>query len=139
MCDISLIKEVENGDERDLKTLRLAFGQLMRTVNAIRDRMQEVSDHMQKLPTLAQVNEVVETGLSIHIKTCDAARDDKEEKEKEHDKLKLLGGKFGLEAEGKPGRVVGLFVGLGLLVVSLLVVLVAKGHILDWLKSLATP
>lgn len=130
MCDVALIQEIEEGTGGDSKTLRRAIGQIMRTVNAIRD-------NMQKLPTVEQVNKIVETGLSIHIKSCDAARNDKQEKEQEHNRLKLLGGKFGLEAEGKPGVLVGLFVGLGVGVGGLLLLLMAKAHVWAWIKSLA--
>lgn len=129
MCDVALIQEIEEGTGGDSKTLRRAIGQIMRTVNAIRD-------NMQKQPTVEQVNKIVETGLSIHIKSCDAARDDKQEKEQEHNRLKLLGGKFGLEAEGKPGVLVGLFVGLGVGVGGLLLLLMAKAHVWAWIKSL---
>lgn len=129
MCDVALIQEIEEGTGGDSKTLRRAIGQIMRTVNAIRD-------NMQKLPTVEQVNKIVETGLSIHIQSCDAARDGKQEKEQEHNRLKLLGGKFGLEAEGKPGVLVGLFVGLGVGVGGLLLLLMAKAHVWAWIKSL---
>lgn len=116
MCDVALIQEIEEGTGGDSKTLRRAIGQIMRTVNAIRD-------NMQKLPTVEQVNKIVETGLSIHIKSCDAARDDKTAPVEE-----FVLGKTGLKMTGRTALWVGLILGL---IIAVMLAL-AYPHVAEW-------
>lgn len=135
MCQTKNRDLLRNGHAADLATQGHGIADIIDGIGKIENRLTEI-------PTRFEVREMVQEGLAIHIASCDAARDDardeKQEKQKEHNRLKVLGGKFGLEAEGKPGILVGLFVGLGVGVGGLLLLLMAKAHVWAWIKSLVS-
>lgn len=122
MCETKNRDALRNGHGGDLKTIGLA------TADAI-DALIGIQAQLKEIPTRSEVREMIHDSLRIHVETCDAARDDG--RAPETNKFKLGLAKFGLEAEGKSGVMLGALIGLAL---AWLVWGVAP-FILDWLKA----
>lgn len=100
MCDATIIHDLQNGKGEDMRTQSRAIAQLMEASNDTKTALKEVRDKLVQIPTRTEVREIVQENLSIHIQSCDAARDGKPA---ESNKFKLGAGKLGVEAEGRAG------------------------------------
>lgn len=122
MCETKNRDALRNGHGGDLKTIGLA------TADAI-DALIGIQAQLKEIPTRSEVREMIHDSLRIHVETCDAARDDG--RAPEPNKFKLGLAKFGLEAEGKAGVMLGAVIGIAL---ALLVRSVAP-NIASWLVA----
>lgn len=122
MCETKNRDALRNGHKGDLGTIGLATADII-------DALIGVQAQLKDIPTRSEVREMIHDSLRIHVETCDAARDDG--KTPEQNKFKVGLAKFGLEAEGRAGVVLGALIGLAL---AWLVFGVAP-YILSWLQA----
>ena len=105
MCDKDIKQALENSHASDLETQGKGIAECMGALD-------KVLAHLEQIPTRHEVREMIGEAMKIHVNTCDAARDDG--RAPETNKFKLGLAKFGLEAEGKSGVMLGALIGLAL-------------------------
>ena len=102
MCDQQILHDIENSKRGDLDTQGLAIGQCMRGIN-------EIKDALENIPNRTEVQQMIGSGLGIHIKTCADARP----KPAQPEPVEFHLGKGGLEMKGKAAMFAGSVLGGG--------------------------
>lgn len=96
MCNMTNRDKLRNGDAGNPVVQGQATADIIDGIAKIEKRLGEI-------PVRSEVREMIQEGLSIHIQSCDAARDGKPA---ESNKFKLGAGKLGVEAEGRAGVII---------------------------------
>ncbi len=105
MCDKDIKKALEKSHASDLETQGKGIAECMGALDKVLARLEQI-------PTRHEVREMIGEAMKIHINSCDKARDDG--RAAEPNKFKVALAKFGLEAEGSWGVVLGAGLGLAL-------------------------
>lgn len=108
MCDLNLCNELENGGGGSMQKQSLALSKIMQAQDAQGKTMETMAKRLANLPDRTEVREMIKEGLSIHIDSCDAARDGKPSPVEE-----FVFGKGGLTMKGRTSLLVGLALGGG--------------------------
>ena len=107
MCDMNLCNELENGGGNSMQKQSLALSKIMQAQDAQGKTMQAMAKRLEDIPDRTEVQQMVDSGLGIHIKTCADARP----KPAQPEPVEFHLGKGGLEMKGRAAMLAGSILG----------------------------